>query len=192
MNQVPLLYEVPVGSMEAYRAAVESEHARSEEVRDGCGEAGGVLCSGCCSLGEVGSMQAAVNGGLGWRQGLLRVAAGVMWSGPAVGRGGLKHPSSYLVCGVQEYERRRAEAEALAAEAADDASAGGDGRYAKLSNDGGSQEDEPAMFMAGVAMIARKKRKKILKTSSIGSRGEGSALQGSPPAVQGGDWGDCA
>ncbi len=32
MDQVPLFYEVPMGSMEAYRAAVEAEHARSEEV----------------------------------------------------------------------------------------------------------------------------------------------------------------
>lgn len=38
-KQVPLLYEVATGSMEAYRAAVEGKRARSEEVWNGCGEA---------------------------------------------------------------------------------------------------------------------------------------------------------
>ena len=36
MHQVPLFYEVPMGSMGAYRAAVEAEHRRSEEVWSGC------------------------------------------------------------------------------------------------------------------------------------------------------------
>ena len=94
------------------------------------------------------------------------------------------------VWGWQEHERRRAaasaEAEALAADAAEDASAGGDASYAEFSNDGGSQEDEPAIFTTEGSRISRKKRKKIFKTSSIGARGEGGALQGSPVVVQGG------
>ncbi|XP_073387560.1 chromatin modification-related protein EAF1 B isoform X3 [Physcomitrium patens] len=112
---VPLSYKVPVGAMEAYRAAVEAEHARSEE----------------------------------------------------------------------EYEKRRtvaiAEAEALAAaDAAEDASAGGDASYGEFSNDGGSQDDEPAMLMNERSRISKKKRKKIIKTGSIGLRSEGSGLQGLP------------
>lgn len=113
-------------------------------------------------------------------------------------------PVVVLIDRVQEHERRRAaasaEAEALA-EAGDDASAGGEVSYAsaggevsyaELSNDGGSQEDEPAIFSTEGSRISRKKRKKIFKTSSIGSRGEGSAPQGSPLVVQGGRWGSCA
>lgn len=107
-----------------------------------------------------------------------------------VGRRGQSEAGvSVVMYGVQEYERRRAaasaEAEALG-EAGDDASAGGDVSYADLSNDGGSQEDEPAIFTTEGSRISRKKRKKIFKTSSIGSRAEGSAVQGSPLALQGG------
>lgn len=96
---------------------------------------------------------------------------------------------SVVICGVQEHERRRAAASAEAeglGEAGDDASAGGEVSYADLS---GSQEDEPAIFTTEGSRISRKKRKKIFKTSSIGSRGEGSSLQGSVVVVQCGRWG---
>lgn len=37
-HQVSLFYKVPIGAMEAYRAVVEAEHARSEEVWNDGGE----------------------------------------------------------------------------------------------------------------------------------------------------------
>ncbi|XP_073387711.1 chromatin modification-related protein EAF1 B isoform X2 [Physcomitrium patens] len=113
VHEVSLFYKVPIGAMEAYRAVVEAEHARSEE----------------------------------------------------------------------EYEKRHtvaiAEAEALvAAELAEDASNVADVSFGDFSNGGGSQEAEPAMFMNEGSRISKKKRKKIIKTGSIGLRGEGSGLQG--------------
>ena len=136
---MPLFYEVPMGSMDAYRAAVEGEHARCEEV---------------------------------WRGGVGKDVVGVVVEGRVGARGKSDGGVCVLNFGVQEHERRRAaaiaEAEALA-EAGDDANA-------ELSNDGGSQEDEPAFFTTEGSRISKKKRKKILKTSSIGSRGEGSVV----------------